>query len=438
MKKNFILLASVGMLLAACGGKPASSTEGGSSAAPQGAPVKDGAISLTKNHDGKEVSFLHPKTQEYIDAMYEAEEAEELDEEQKYMMRDNACGSVTPTTYQGKPETENNDQDHFMPISLEWDYAGYTGEYVVKYATNNMLEEAKELTVTTNKAELVNLFTDTTYYWQVSTKDGAHDSQVGSFHTKGSFRMMESGLAYNVRDFGGKMTSSGRRIKQGLIYRGGELTDVWFDTNQAQKHIITLDVNTKNIFINDMNIRVDLDFRRTDSINGITDSPLNKDLGDDDEIKGTANVKFTRREAGSLDGFWNGNKQLLKDVFDTYKNATEEKAVYCHCWGGADRTGTAFFLLEGLLGVSYTECLMDYELTSFDNVHTRLRDRQTPPDMNGYTYNFPTLISAIKRSYSDWATRPFSEIVEEWMIDRVGYTKAEVEELRENLLEPEE
>ncbi|MCQ2799638.1 MAG: tyrosine-protein phosphatase [Bacilli bacterium] len=431
MKKNFVLLASTAMLLAACGGnKPAGNSE------EAGAKVIDGVITLTKNNDGKEVSILHERTQAYIDAMYEAEEAENLDEEDLYKMRDNACGTVNPADYQG-PEGEN-DQDHFMPIKLEWNYAGYSGQYKVKYATNKMLTGAKELTVTANSAELVNLFTDTTYYWQVQTADGAHDSKVGSFHTKGHFRMMESGLAYNVRDFGGKMTKSGRRIKQGLIYRGGELTEEWFDTGSKQKHIITLDTNTKNIFLNTMNIKTDLDFRaKGNTTNNITTSPLNHDLGDDDTIKASANVVWNNQACGSLTGFWGQQQAMLNNIYTTFMNATEEAAVYCHCWGGADRTGTAFFILEGLLGVSYTECLMDYELTSFDNIHLRRRNAQVT-DENGYSYNFPSLPAQIKKDYPNWATMDFSEICADWMESRAGFSKEQIEQLRENLLEPEE
>jgi hypothetical protein len=39
--------------------------------------------------------------------------------------------------------------------------------------------------------------------------------------------------------------------------------------------------------------------------------------------------------------------------------------IYMHCTGGADRTGTVSFLLNALLGVSETELIQDYELTSF-------------------------------------------------------------------------
>jgi hypothetical protein len=38
--------------------------------------------------------------------------------------------------------------------------------------------------------------------------------------------------------------------------------------------------------------------------------------------------------------------------------------AYIHCWGGADRTGTAVFLLGALLGMRMEDLITDYELTS--------------------------------------------------------------------------
>jgi len=38
--------------------------------------------------------------------------------------------------------------------------------------------------------------------------------------------------------------------------------------------------------------------------------------------------------------------------------------IYCHCWGGADRTGTFIFLLGVVLGMEGKDLILDYELTS--------------------------------------------------------------------------
>jgi protein-tyrosine phosphatase len=47
--------------------------------------------------------------------------------------------------------------------------------------------------------------------------------------------------------------------------------------------------------------------------------------------------------------------------------------IYMHCWGGADRTGTVAFILEGLCGALEADLAIDYELTSFSMFGLRTR-----------------------------------------------------------------
>ena len=433
MKKNIILLASSLFILTACGNQGGSSLTSGEGSLPSESagesllPAKDGKITLKKNNEGAEVSILHPGVQAYCDAMYEAEAAENLSEEEKYQIRTSVCGNVNPVDYQG--DANDNDRDDFKPIELEWESTiSYSGDYKVKWATNGGMEGAEEKTVSGTSTTLVNLLCDTVYYWKVETADGAHDSVVGSFKTKGHFRNIKSGLAYNVRDFGGKMTSSGRRTKQGLIFRGGELTAVEYDTGIPQKHIVTWDEETNDILYGDLNIRYELDLRQSGrETNNLSASNLHGDDGV---------VTYDCQSSGSYASLFNtGSATMLKHIFTVLGNATEDAAVYFHCWGGADRTGTIAFLLDGLLGVSYTECCMDYEFTSFDTIHTRRRDVKVT-DSNGYSYDFPALVTAIKNSSFYQEGKSFSDIVSDWMQERCNMTAAEVEQLKENLLEP--
>ena len=60
-----------------------------------------------------------------------------------------------------------------------------------------------------------------------------------------------------------------------------------------------------------------------------------------------------------------------------------------HCWGGADRTGTVAFILEGLCGVSEADLAIDYELTSFTMFGLRTR-------VNRGTANYADVIARIK------------------------------------------
>ena len=78
---------------------------------------------------------------------------------------------------------------------------------------------------------------------------------------------------------------------------------------------------------------------------------------------------------------------------------------------------------------------MDYEFTSFDTIHTRRRDVKVT-DSNGYSYDFPALVTAIKNSSFYQEGKSFSDIVSDWMQERCNMSAAEVEQLKENLLEP--
>ena len=379
-------------------------------------------ITLTSNHTGGDVSILHEGIQKYCDDVYAQEALENLNETSKYRMRDKAFGNINPKNYQGTGS--DTDRDNFKNVVLTFDTAKTDAtKFNVEVGRKADLSDAKVVEVTGKKVELVNLFTDTTYYWRVTDINNKYYSDIGSFHTKGAFRNISAGAAYNVRDIGGKMTSSGKRVKQGCIYRGGELTPVKYDTGIAQKHIITLDKTGKKIFHDDLNVRVELDFRNA---GGESNNQNSSYLGKD--------VKYQREAVSSLAKFYNGDATMLKNIFMAFANATPDAAVYCHCWGGADRTGTAFFLLEGLLGVSYTEALMDYEFTSFDSIHTRRRDT-TVTDYNNYSYNFPELLNTIKSSSYYSSTKSFSQIVESWLKGKVKMSDAEIQKLKTNLLE---
>ena len=57
------------------------------------------------------------------------------------------------------------------------------------------------------------------YFWRVTSGDSV--SETRSFETYyDRVRQIEISCIYNVRDVGGRMTDSGRRVKQGLLYRG--------------------------------------------------------------------------------------------------------------------------------------------------------------------------------------------------------------------------
>ena len=88
------------------------------------------------------------------------------------------------------------------------------------------------------------------------------------------------------------------------------------------------------------------------------------------------------------------------------------------------------FLLGAVLGMSYTDLIMDFEFTSFA-YNYRPHDEVDPKGI----YNFPSLITAMRDSAYYEEGKKISAIVEDWMIGELDMTKQEVEALREALLE---
>ena len=261
--------------------------------------------------------------------------------------------------------------------------------YTVSYSVNQDMSGAKTVTTTSTSVNLRNLFVNQKYYVSVSAE--GKSSETISFTTGDyprwilarSLEGKEDGRGiYNVRDMGGYMTQSGQRVKQGLVFRGGEIT-----TMSNNGHYNTITEVAKKAFREDMGMvgGVELDLRGTGDITDNYNAcafAVNGDIG------------FQRYAIKSYEQTFTQTRSYVAPIFELLKNANN-KPVYYHCHGGADRTGTIGFLLNGLLGVSYTDLVIDFELTSYssiDNEHIRCH-------IQGYQHSYdrwPALISQIK------------------------------------------
>ena len=93
-----------------------------------------------------------------------------------------------------------------------------------------------------------------------------------------------------------------------------------------------------------------------------------------------------------------------------------------HCWGGADRTGSLAFLMNGLLGVSYNDLCADFEFTGFSVHGERCQ----------FGSEFQALIKQIRRFGDDGDD--INTCIEKFFIRR-GITEEEIKILRDTLLE---
>ena len=325
----------------------------------------------------EDTSMLASNVKEYIDAMHEQEEG--LDNPYLYDdLKDDGYVDVANFLDEGEVEGQNRTvngaipdrSDKNMGVDLEFTVKeGHEAdEYKVLVADNDKFENAKELTTENNKVNVQNLFASTKYYWRVVGDDEVSD--IGEFTTGDYPRWISARPMYNVRDMGGYMTDSGKRVKQGLIYRGGEIvTQAW------QEHLVTNSEASKKVFREEMNIGVELDLRKTDGSENEQGRYKACAFAEDGDID------FVPLPIGSYGNTIKNNKSDLVTIFNLFANA-DEKHVYYHCYGGADRTGTVGFLLNGVLGVSYTDLVIDYELTSYssinnEHIRSHAKSRQT-------------------------------------------------------------
>ncbi len=182
----------------------------------------------------------------------------------------------------------------------------------------------------------------TVYYWFVRTKD--ERSGVFTFETEAVYpRLLFIDGLSNVRDLGGWRSIYGKRIKQGLLYRGTELNS---------HHRIT--ENGLYTMRYDLKISSDLDLRSKGEVLM-------------DVYKGI----YANIPCPSYDFL--EHPENAKALFSFICNPNNHP-IYMHCWGGADRTGILCFLIGCVLGMDLDDLIDDYEFTTLSIWGVRSRN----------------------------------------------------------------
>ena len=274
-----------------------------------------------------------------------------------------------------------------------------------------------------NSVTVKNLYANTKYYWQV--EQGNEKSEVKEFTTGDYPRWIDCKPLFNVRDCGGYMTSSGQRVKQGLVYRGAEIANNEF-SRSGERHIQTVTEESKKVFRDVMKIGVEIDLRNSgENENGAYTACGFAEDGD---------IDYHMWGIGSYANYIKEPKNC-SDIFDTLANA-DEKPVYFHCYGGADRTGTIAFLLNAILGVSYTDLVIDFELTSYSSIITRECKRSHLRE--GQWDHWPALESELKKQTTWDANDSLKDNVERYLVQKAGVKQTTIDKIRSIMLESAE
>ena len=398
MKKSYFLICSVmALCLCACNNNNNNNNNSNKSNEPAQTPAAEPTTEV--EFEAIENNCMVPSyVQAYIDAMHEQEggityphrvdplncnmtweqAAKESDKGDGTKYDDDHSGGVDVCQMLSRSQSYEN-----VPIQIKWQGAVSTDAKIVAWSELDKSDK-REFAVAADglSAKLPNLYRNTKYYYQLI--DGDSVSQMKNFVTGDYTRMITMGKISNVRDMGGYMTSYGVRTNQGLIYRGGEMAVKAF-SDGGNSHSANWSDEAQKVQEEVMQIGLELDLRTKSGSGSMTESPLNWE-GDweapnlNPALTATSNdngkAQYVRCAINSFDSFItdqnrkseadNAGRNLVKEIFEYYAQA-DKQHVYFHCWGGADRTGVTGFLLNAILGVSYTDAIIDFELTTLTN-----------------------------------------------------------------------
>ena len=251
-------------------------------------------------------------------------------------------------------------------------------------------------------------------------------SQTASFTTEDippRWIMLE-GKAGNIRDLGGWKTLDGRRVRQGLIYRGTGLNASSVNGDRIGRNRLT--VEDVSYMKEDLGIKTDLDLRTKRELAGMVKSPL----GD--------GVTFIHQPSPAYRGLFAAGGFDSELCPDARKATAENFRVFCeranypiyfHCIGGADRTGSLSYILCGVLGVSKHDAEVEWEVTFYPELPEMTKDYAGPNSWRTKLH-----FDEGFGKYGD-ADTPLQRRIELYLLD-CGVTKAEIDRFRSIMLEP--
>ena len=373
--------------------------------------------------------MVSPKVKTYVDAM----EAQELTLDKPYHFSSlygpddysklaSASDKGDGTTYAAEDTggvdvcqiLNRNDYSNTAknyPITLNWNNNGNSfSSAKLKFWSTEDKSDLREVSLSANatSASLANLYRARKYRAQLVTNDGKA-SQGFEFTTGDYPRTITMGDIKNVRDIGGYMTSYGIRTTQGLIYRGYYIDD------KSGGHGVNYNSAAGQVQDEVMKIGYELDLQASSEINGRTSSCLN---GADYKCLTLVSYENFLKQS---------SYQNLPEIFDILANA-DQKHVYFHCWGGADRTGMLAFFINAICGVSYTDLMEDFEITTETN-NKRCHMH------NSSSAHFPKFLKAFINDWSGYdANKTINKNCEKWLLEVAGVSAANILKVRQLMI----
>jgi rhodanese-related sulfurtransferase len=291
------------------------------------------------------------------------------------------------------------DRSQPRPVEFAWERPAIEGDslrYELQIAKDPEFSNPyriKDLKGTS--ARVPNLEIGTRYYWKVTATRQNQELatspvSVFSTHPQAPRWLSVPGIT-NVRDVGGWATSSGKKIRQGMVYRSSEMNSHLELTDQG-----------RDILLHQLGVRTDMDLRGEEELC-------------EPALPGTRYINIPLQPYIHISEA--RYQPLYRQVFQVLADPSTYPVIV-HCWGGADRTGTVVFLLQALLGVELESLIQDYELTSLSIWGER---RHTSDEFSAFLQYLSGLGGTIQAS------------VEQYLLS-VGISTAEMSSIRKVLV----
>lgn len=301
------------------------------------------------------------------------------------------------------------------PVTLSWRATNAAENYTVEISETADFAHKQVLNATQTSVEVYNLKIATTYYWRVS--NGKVTSDVGTFVTSanGPRNLYVDGVT-NFRDVGGWMTESGKRIKQGVLFRSARLNASYRTDEQGNEvkyeepNQVVAEITAAGIdVVKQLGIKTEVDFR-LDERNGYPQGVTPCSVVD--------GVDYVALPMSGSKTMLTDNEQQLKTLVEMLADESNYPLLY-HCNIGTDRTGMVSYLVGALCGMNAHDLLIDYLFSNFGNI----QDTKSPSNAHNSFFGL-----------SDYQGDTLQQRAENFFLS-IGVSQKTLDKVVDNLLE---
>ncbi len=323
-------------------------------------------------------------------------------------------------------------------ITLSWTDSSDCDSYTVYLDTKEDLSSAKtyHVTVTNKVVDVYNLNVGKDYYWRVvGLKNGGVETVSEVFHFMTAFtpRTIYIDGVSNTRDVGGYMTSFGKQVKQGMVYRTAKTENVTElgKTQIAEMYKIKTEIdlrgafpeqkdpNSSNYSIAEENICLDHVANGSSLGANVVYKYFWTPSYMYDTVPGFTSLKYL----DPVTNEYENDKQFIT-IMKEFANVDNYPIAF-HCTAGRDRTGTVACVLNALLGVGAEDLYLDYEFS-----YLSIDATNDQPSVAGKINEFESIL---KYLYT-FDGENLAEKTANYLMT-YGMTQAEIDTIREIMLE---